>query len=163
MSFISFFGLEQMTDFKNMSRAEKKDFLSNDLIERMIRVEQRVSSHVGRPVHYKDTQYYRSLSHDQKKKFESHLRHKNKKFIVFSFFSFCFVFFAGIGFISILFRFWKYGLTSSSIFYFAILCVLLAIFILILHEKRSRHNRLLKVHHLMEHSLSKMRLRHSRS
>lgn len=66
-------------EFENMTKKEKKDFLSNDLIERMIRVEQRVSAHFRRPVLYNQTEYYKSLSQTEKENFEKFLKNKSRK------------------------------------------------------------------------------------
>lgn len=63
----------------NMSKQEKKDFLSNDLIERMIRVEQRVFLSFGEHLPYNKAQYYLSLTADEKKRFEKYLRSKKIK------------------------------------------------------------------------------------
>ena len=52
--------------------------LSNELIERFIRVEQRVSSHFGQPVKYNQTEYFKSLTNEEKKSFERYMK-KNKK------------------------------------------------------------------------------------
>ena len=65
-------------ELSSMSSSEKKDFLSNDLIERMIAVEQRVSAHFGELLHYTNTEYYKNLSLEEKKKFEKFLRNKEK-------------------------------------------------------------------------------------
>jgi hypothetical protein len=58
---------------------EKKDFLTNDLIERMIRVEQRVSAHFSKPCKAHETEFYRSLSPEKKKNFVKYLECKKKK------------------------------------------------------------------------------------
>ena len=62
-----------------MNSEEKKDFLSNDLTERMIRVEQRVSAKFGKPVLYNKTEYYKSLAPEQRSKFEKYLKNKKQK------------------------------------------------------------------------------------
>ena len=66
-------------EFSEMSQKEKKEFLSMDLAERMIRVEQRVSAHFHKPVQYKDTEYYKSLGKENQKKFEDYLRKKKRR------------------------------------------------------------------------------------
>ncbi len=66
-------------EFEGMSKKEKKDFLSNDLNERIMRVEQRVSAKFGDPVHYNKTEYYKSFDENQKKKFNKYLENKKKK------------------------------------------------------------------------------------
>ena len=72
-------------DFKSMTPSQKKEFLSNDLIERMIRIEQRVSGQFGRFVKYNQTEYYASLSPTQKSRFEDYLKNKGKKKVFISF------------------------------------------------------------------------------
>jgi CHASE3 domain sensor protein len=60
--------------------------LPNDLIERFIRIEQRVSAHFGSPVSYKKTEYFKSLTNEEKKDFENYLKkNKKKKFILITF------------------------------------------------------------------------------
>lgn len=69
-------------NFSEMSRKEKKEFLSNDLVERMIRLEQRISYHFRKPVLYNETEYYKSLNEAQRKRFEDYLKkNKRKKFL----------------------------------------------------------------------------------
>lgn len=70
---------EKGKDFKDMSKNEKKKFLSMDLIDRMIRVEQRVSSSFHKYVPYNETEYYRSLKSGDKIEYEKFLRRKKKK------------------------------------------------------------------------------------
>jgi hypothetical protein len=76
----------EMTDqkFKLMSKKDKKDYLSNDLIERIIRIEQRVSARFGKLVSYSSTEYYKSLTNEQKSLFEKYLKSKKKKKLFFS-------------------------------------------------------------------------------
>ena len=62
-----------------MSKPVKKHFLSLDLAERMIRVEQKVSAAFHKAVPYKDTEYYRSMSMAQQQDFDNFLKNKNKK------------------------------------------------------------------------------------
>ncbi len=63
---------------QGMSKPARKDFLSNDLIERMIRVEQRVSAHFGTFLKYYQTDYYKSLSPHEKDNFKRYLDNKQK-------------------------------------------------------------------------------------
>lgn len=65
------------TGFGGMTKLEKKQLLSNDFIDRMIRVEQRVSSSFGEYVSYNKTRYYQSLTEHEKKNFDKY--QKNKK------------------------------------------------------------------------------------
>jgi hypothetical protein len=62
--------------FSDMTKKEKKKFLSNDFIDRMIRVEQRVFSSFGEHIPYKETNYYLSLTKCEKKDFEKFYRTK---------------------------------------------------------------------------------------
>lgn len=63
-------------DLKNMDKCEKKKFLSNDFIDRMIRVEQRVGSSLGDYVPYHKTNYYKSLSDSEKKSYNSYIKRR---------------------------------------------------------------------------------------
>ena len=65
--------------FKKMTSAEKSKFLRNDLIERLIRVEQRVAASFGEQLRYDQTKYFKSLSEQEKKSFEKYLKEKGKK------------------------------------------------------------------------------------
>ena len=77
--------IEEEKDLTDMSKREKKEFLSNDFIHRMIRVEKEVSSSFGEDISYEDTRYYKSLSENEKKKYKKYLNNKKKKkfFIIF--------------------------------------------------------------------------------
>jgi len=80
---------DEYDELVNMSKQERKNFLSNDLIERMIRVEQRVFLSFGENLPYNKTKYYLSLSANEKKKFVNYLRAKKIKgrFLMVFFFS----------------------------------------------------------------------------
>jgi hypothetical protein len=65
--------------FEGMSQKEKKEFLSMDLIERLIRIEQRVSTKFHKFVRYNETEYYKSLPEQKKKEFEKYLKWKKGK------------------------------------------------------------------------------------
>jgi hypothetical protein len=70
-------------DLKEMSDEEKKKFLSMDLTERMIRVEQRVSASFEKHVPYEKTEYYKQLSSKAKEEFEKYLKkNKRKKYLL---------------------------------------------------------------------------------
>ena len=56
--------------FKKLDAKEKNEFLSNDMSERIMRVEQKVSANFGRLLHYNNTEYYKSLTPVQKESFE---------------------------------------------------------------------------------------------
>jgi hypothetical protein len=66
-------------NFQVMSSDEKKSFLLMDLIERMIRVEQRVALSFGKEVRYNDTDYYKSLNSKEKLRFEKYIKTKGRK------------------------------------------------------------------------------------
>ncbi len=71
--------------FRNISKQEKQELLSNDFIHRMIRVEQNVSSSFGETKPYKKTEYYKKLTSLEKARLNKYLsrRHRNsKKFIL---------------------------------------------------------------------------------
>jgi len=71
--------MKSKNTFENMTKKEKKDFLSNDLSERIIRVEQRISARFGKMVPYDNTEYYKSMTETQRKKFDKYLENKGKK------------------------------------------------------------------------------------
>ena len=74
---------------KNMSKKKKKEFLSNDFIDRMIRVEQNVASSFGENKHYHKTEYYKNLTSPEKIGFNKYLKNKGKlpKMVLFGFLS----------------------------------------------------------------------------
>lgn len=71
--------MKRNNKFCSLSKKDKKDFLSMDFVERMVRVEQHVSASFGNPISYDKTECYKSLSKNEKEKFNKHL--KNKKLI----------------------------------------------------------------------------------
>jgi hypothetical protein len=73
-------------EFSKMSKPEKKDFLSNDLKERIIRIEQRVSSKFGKPVNYENTEFFKSLTSNQQRQFEKYLDRKRNRVLALVFF-----------------------------------------------------------------------------
>lgn len=62
-----------------MSKKEKKEFLSNDFIERMIKVEQRILSRFGDWVPYRRTKCYLNLTKPQRESYEKYLHSKKIK------------------------------------------------------------------------------------
>ena len=77
MSFFDFFkGKNKKDSLQGMGRRSKKKFLSNDLIERMIRVEQSVSASLGESKLYSDTEYYKSLRKNEKDSLNKYLKKK---------------------------------------------------------------------------------------
>ncbi|MBX4196382.1 hypothetical protein KW805_02225 [Candidatus Pacearchaeota archaeon] len=62
---------------------KKGRFLSMDLIDRLIRVEQKVAATFHTYLTYRDTEYFKSLTLQEKKEFESYLKTKKKKTFLF--------------------------------------------------------------------------------
>mgnify|MGYP004004032681 CR=1 FL=1 len=56
-------------DLKEMSKKEKKQFLTNDFIDRMIKVEQRVFASLGEHLPFNKTNYYKGLKIHEKKNY----------------------------------------------------------------------------------------------
>jgi len=76
-----------MQSLKIMSKLEKAKFLSMDLIERMIRIEQNISASFNKYVPFNQTEYYKCLTSEQKKEFNTFLRRKKqKKILLYSLF-----------------------------------------------------------------------------
>jgi hypothetical protein len=70
----------QPKEFNEMGKAEKKNFLACDLIERMIRIEQKVRGSMGEGVvPYQQTEYFRELTPGEKRKYIEYLENKEKK------------------------------------------------------------------------------------
>lgn len=67
-----------------MQKTEMKKFLSMDMAERLIRVEQNVASSFNKDVPYDKTAYYLSMTPEQKKDFDKFLKNKKKKRIMMS-------------------------------------------------------------------------------
>ena len=66
-----------------MTQPEKKEYLSMDLIDRMVRVEQRVSASFGEYIPYNKTKYYQELTPSERKSYDSFLKNKKIKRRVF--------------------------------------------------------------------------------
>jgi len=80
MGLLSLFKKESKQDLCNMPKNEKKNFLANDLIERMVRIEQRVhGSFGGGFIPYYKTEYFKSLSEAEKCRFKNYLIAKEKR------------------------------------------------------------------------------------
>jgi hypothetical protein len=68
---------------RKINESEIKDFLSNDFIERLIRVEQRAAASFNQYIPYNKTRYYQELSKQEKERFERYLiKKKRKRFIL---------------------------------------------------------------------------------
>jgi hypothetical protein len=70
----------------DMNKDEKQKFLTMDLAERLMRVEQNISLSFGKNIRYNQTNFYLSLTPKQKKEFEIYLNGKIKKRLFFSIF-----------------------------------------------------------------------------
>ena len=75
---------ENKKKFQEMTKKQKKNFLANDLSERIIRVEQRVSTKFGKLIPYNKTEYYKNMDKEEKKKFDEYLKNKGKREIFIS-------------------------------------------------------------------------------
>jgi len=62
-----------------MTPKEKKEFLQNDIVERMIRIEQKVLAAEGKKISPKESDFYKNLSDEAKKGFNKHLSKKKGK------------------------------------------------------------------------------------
>lgn len=69
----------EQKDLTEMTPAEKKNFLQNDLIERMIRIEQTVYGNIGQSKKHNETEFYKCLSDEEKRGFNRHLNRKKRK------------------------------------------------------------------------------------
>ena len=67
-----------------MQKPELKKFLSMDMAERLIRVEQNVASSFNRDIPYDKTAYYLSMTPEQKKDLDKFLKNKKRKRIMMS-------------------------------------------------------------------------------
>jgi len=74
---------------KTMSKPDKAFFLSMDLIERMIRVEQSVSASFNKHVSMKQTAYYKNLSPRVKSNFDEYMKRKSHNKILLYCLFFC--------------------------------------------------------------------------
>jgi len=64
-------------EFSDMTKPEKKAFLANDLVERMIHVEQKVRGSMGEGVvPYYQTNYFKELHPSEKSRFIAYLKSK---------------------------------------------------------------------------------------
>ena len=75
---------ENKKKFQEMTKKQKRNFLANDLSERIIRVEQRVSTKFGNLIPYNKTEYYKNMDKEEKKKFDEYLKNKGKREIFIS-------------------------------------------------------------------------------
>jgi hypothetical protein len=66
------------------TKTERKNFLENDFIDRLIRIEQRVSAKYGSLLSYDTTYCYKNLSPKNRERYEKYLKMKKKKKLVFA-------------------------------------------------------------------------------
>lgn len=77
---LSLFKKPAQKEFSEMTKPEKKSFLANDLIERMIHIEQKVRGSMGEGVvPYYHTNYFKELKNEEKRRFVSYLKSKEVK------------------------------------------------------------------------------------
>jgi hypothetical protein len=77
---LSLFKKPEQKEFYQMTKPEKKVFLANDLIERMIHVEQKVRASMGEgAIAYYHTNYFKELHPTEKKRFIGYLKSKQVK------------------------------------------------------------------------------------
>ena len=65
-------------------KPELKKFLSMELAERLIRVEQTVSASFNKDISYDQTAYYKGMSPKEKAEFDKYLKNKKNKKVMFS-------------------------------------------------------------------------------
>ena len=131
-------------DLTEMSKKEKKEFLSMDLIERLIRVEQRAASSFNEHIPYNKTEYYKSLEEHEKKKFDKYLKRKTrKKSLIFLFLLIVLVspIFLKIGFSGFVVKEnlqETFSLLGNGLFLFGLvfICILFILFVLNKAKKR---------------------------
>jgi uncharacterized integral membrane protein len=88
------------------TKEERKDFLENDFLDRLVRIEQRVSAKFGKLIKYNDTYCYKNLTPANKKRYDAYLASKKKKKFAFA-----------VGFLIILFGvlFISNGITGNVV------------------------------------------------
>lgn len=63
---------------------EKKDYMDSDLVDRLIKIEQKISVKYGKFLKYNQTACYKELSEDDKKRYKKYLDNKKKKELTLS-------------------------------------------------------------------------------
>ncbi len=77
---IGIFKKPEKREFSDMTKSEKRNFLACDLIERMIRIEQKVRGSMGEGiVPYYKTEYFKELHPNEKTRFLDYLNKKETK------------------------------------------------------------------------------------
>lgn len=159
MKLLSIFKKEEpQMEFGDMTQNEKKNFLANDLIERMIRIEQRLGvSFGGKQVPYYQTQYFKELRPGEKIRFTKYLKgkEKNKRFGLFSF--------SVVALFSLIVFFRVTGNVISKQNYFSWMDILLVFVVLAvvgflfshIHHKKTRKSRMDKHFLVLEKLITK--------
>ena len=145
------------TNLQSMKKSEKEEFLSNDLIERLIRVEQKVSLKFGKNIPYQKTNYYLGLSSIQKSHFEKYLKNKkNKKWSVVGFLAFLFILtlFANLSFTGNAIR-ENFSGYSFNYFLIILLIFLICFFVLNHFSNKKRHKRLTSYENIIPNIISR--------
>ncbi len=129
-------------EFKDMSKKERKSFLSMDLIERMVRVEQKVAASFGKKLPYNKTDHYKKLTKKEKRKFDKYLKNKGKKKkIIIALFSLPVLFLI----LSLNFQMTGYVIGEGNLNFLQIagivLIVIFAILIYLFSKKKKRYER----------------------
>lgn len=63
---------------------EKKDFMDSDLVDRLIKIEQKISVKYGKFLKYNQTVCYKELDNEDKKRYKKYLNNKKKKELTLS-------------------------------------------------------------------------------
>jgi Zn-finger nucleic acid-binding protein len=66
------------------TKKERGEFLENDFLDRLIRIEQRVSAKFGSLIKYTDTYCYKNLTPENRERYEEYLKTKKKKKFAFA-------------------------------------------------------------------------------
>lgn len=155
---------EPQMEFVDMTRNEKKNFLANDLIERMIRVEQRLRVSFGdKEIPYYQTQYFKELRPEEKIRFTKYLKgkEKNKRLGLFSF--------SIVALFSLVVFFRVTGNVVLGQNYFSWMDILLVFVVLVIvgvlfshiHYKKTRKSRMDKHFLVLEKIITKRKYRKS--
>jgi hypothetical protein len=122
---------EHTKEFCEMSKPEKKRFLSMDLAERMMRVEQSVSASFNKYIPYTQTEYYKSMNEKEKEQFQQYLKNKGKKKALLISFAILPLIVVSLFRISFTGNAIRENIGTGTSFVFEIICVILFVSILI--------------------------------
>jgi len=133
--------MKQELQLANLTKKEKRKMASIDFIERIIRVEQRVSSSLGKHVLYNETEYFKSLNEKEKKAFEAYLKRKRNKrviFLILIFFSLSAILFFNSRFTGNVISSNGSGKLTMVFVYFLAVILVVFVFSEIIHKKREK-------------------------